>query len=63
MFQFDNNGFGDYIYRHNTDYFDFKNNDWDKYVNNLEVNVKTNISITSVGEARASLGDKYGKNK
>ena len=56
-------GIGNYIYKHNTKFFDFKNKDWDKYIKNIDVKVKSNIKIVSTGEAKKSLGDKYGKNK
>lgn len=56
-------GFGNYIYKHNKDYFNFKKDNWYKEYKDLKVNVKSNITIVSSGEIRTSVGDKNAKNK
>lgn len=43
-------GIGNYIYKHNKNYF--KNNSWDNYLNNIEYKVSTKTNITSIGEIK-----------
>ena len=56
-------GVGNYIYKRNTKYFDFKNESWDNYLKNLDIEVKSNVNIVSKGEAYNSVGGTHGKNK
>lgn len=43
-------GIGNYIYKHNPNYF--KYNSWDNYLDKLNIIVNTNIDITSIGEIK-----------
>ncbi len=45
-------GIGNYIYKHNKNYFDFKNNDWYEELENIKFNIKTNTIINAIGEIR-----------
>jgi len=56
-------GIGNYIYKRNTNYFDFKDKSWDENLKNINFEVKSNVKIVSKGEVYESIGDKYGKNK
>lgn len=56
-------GFGNYIYNHVDNYFNFKKKSWDKEFKNIKFKIDNEISISSTGETRERIGDKYGKNK
>lgn len=45
-------GFGLYIYKHDKNYFDFKNNNWNDNLKNLKIDIKVNTTISSIGEMR-----------
>jgi len=45
-------GIGNYIYKHDYKYFDFKKNDWYDNLNKIKINIKINTKITSIGEMR-----------
>lgn len=45
-------GFGLYIYKHDKNYFDFKNNNWNDNLNKINFKVKSNTTINSIGEMR-----------
>lgn len=56
-------GIGNYIYKHDTKYFDFKNNNWDNNLKNVSVKVTSKVSIISTGETRKGVSGNYAKNK
>ena len=45
-------GLGNYIYKHNKNYFDFENYNWNNKLNDLKTNINVNTIITSIGESR-----------
>ena len=45
-------GIGNYIYKHNKDYFDFKNKNWDNNLKNIYIETNSNTKINSSGEIR-----------
>ena len=45
-------GIGNYIYKHDKNYFDFKNNNWNNNLKNINTKVNVDIKITSIGEIR-----------
>ena len=45
-------GIGNYIYKRNKNYFDFKNKNWDDNLKNINIEVKSNTKINSSGEIR-----------
>lgn len=45
-------GIGNYIYRHDTDYFNFKNNNWNNKLDKIKIKVNVDTTITSIGEMR-----------
>ena len=45
-------GFGNYIYKHDKRYFDFKNKNWNNEVKKLNIKVNIDTTITSIGELR-----------
>ena len=45
-------GFGLYIYKHDQNYFNFKNNNWNDNLNNLKFDIKVSTTINSIGEVR-----------
>lgn len=45
-------GIGNYIYKYNKDYFDFKNNNWDNNLKNINIKINSNVKINSSGEIR-----------
>lgn len=45
-------GIGNYIYKHDKDYFDFKKNEWDPNLKNIKIKVHTNVNIKATGETR-----------
>ena len=45
-------GLGNYIYKHNKNYFDFENYNWNNKLNALKTNINVNTIITSIGESR-----------
>lgn len=44
-------GIGNYIYKHNKNYFNNKNK-WNNYLNNIEFKIDTKTNITSIGEIK-----------
>lgn len=44
-------GIGNYIYKHKTNYFK-DNNKWNTYLNDINIEVKSNTNITSIGEIK-----------
>lgn len=45
-------GIGNYIYKRNKNYFDFKNKNWDDNLKNINIEIKSNTKINSSGEIR-----------
>lgn len=45
-------GFGNYIYKHNVDYFDFKNKNWNDNLKNIQFKINVDTNITSIGEMK-----------
>lgn len=45
-------GIGNYIYRHDKNYFNFKKNNWNNELNKLRIKVTVDTNITSIGEMR-----------
>lgn len=45
-------GIGNYIYKHNKNYFDFENKNWDNNLKNINIKVNSNAKINSSGEIR-----------
>lgn len=45
-------GIGNYIYKHNKNYFDFENNDWDNHLKDIDIKINSNTKINSSGEIR-----------
>ena len=45
-------GIGNYIYKHNSNYFDFKNNNWNNKLKNINIEINVNTIINSIGEMR-----------
>ncbi len=56
---YDNNtdfiGIGSYIYKHDQNYFDFKNNNWNNYLKNINNKIKVKTIINSIGEMKNEL--------
>ena len=49
-------GIGNYIYKNNKNYFDFKNKNWDKVgLNKLKLKIKINLKITKEGNTEESV--------
>lgn len=45
-------GIGNYIYKHDKNYFDFQRNNWNEYLSNIDIEVKSTSTISSIGEMR-----------
>lgn len=45
-------GIGNYIYKHNKNYFDFKNDNWDNHLKEINIKINSNTKINSSGEIR-----------
>lgn len=45
-------GIGNYIYKHDKDYFDFKNRNWNDNLKNIKIKINVDSTITSIGELR-----------
>ena len=45
-------GIGNYIYKHNKNYFDFENDDWDNHLKDIDIKINSNTKINSSGEIR-----------
>ncbi len=45
-------GIGNYIYKHDKNYFGFKKNNWNDNLKNINVKVNSNSTISSIGEMR-----------
>lgn len=45
-------GIGNYIYKHDKNYFDFENDNWNNKLSNIKVKVNTNTTIKYIGEVR-----------
>ena len=45
-------GIGNYIYKHNKKYFDFKNDNWNNHLKEINVNIKVKTIINSIGELK-----------
>ena len=56
---YDNNadfiGIGSYIYKHDQNYFDFKNNNWNNYLKKINNKIKVKTIINSIGEMKNEL--------
>ena len=49
-------GIGNYIYKNNKNYFDFKNKNWDKIgLNKLKLKIKINLKITKEGNTEETV--------
>ena len=45
-------GIGNYIYKHDKNYFDFDKKDWNNNLSKLNIKNNVNVKITSIGEMR-----------
>ena len=45
-------GMGNYIYRHDKKYFDFKKNEWNNSLSKLNIKINVDTTISSIGEMR-----------
>ena len=45
-------GIGNYIYKHDKKYFNFKKNNWNNNLKNIVVKVNSKSTISSIGEMR-----------
>ncbi len=45
-------GIGNYIYKHDSKYFDFKKNDWNDHLDKINIKINTDSIIKSIGEMR-----------
>ena len=45
-------GIGNYIYKHDKNYFDFEKQDWNNNLSKLNIKNNVNVKITSIGEMR-----------
>ena len=45
-------GIGNYIYKHDNKYFNFKNNNWNNKFPNIKTNITIDTTINSIGEMR-----------
>ena len=45
-------GIGNHIYKYDKNYFDFKNNNWNNKLPNINTKVNVDVKITSIGEIR-----------
>jgi Ger(x)C family germination protein len=48
-------GIGSYIYKHDKNYFDFKNNNWNNNLKNIETNIEVKTIINSIGEIKNGI--------
>lgn len=45
-------GIGNYIFKHDNNYFDFKNNNWNEKLPSIKTNINVDTTINSIGEMR-----------